>query len=1044
MNAKENYGTRLAGVVTKRPILTVIFSILFALGLGSGMSKLTMSNDYRYFFGEDNPQRLAFEKLQNVYSKDDGLVVVLAPKNKDVFTKENLEAIKELTKSAWKVPFSTRVDSITNFQYSRAIEDDLIVENLVPKNVVLNSSKLEAIKNITLAEPLLKDRLINKPGSVTAINIQLNFPGKHPMEVPQVAKFVREMTEKFQTKHPQFEVKLTGLAMMNNAFNEAGMNDMMTLTPIMYGIILVIMAVMLRSFFAVVATFNVIFFSVISGMGLAGFLGIPITPPSSIAPTVIVTLAIADSIHILKGILYSLSLGLTKKESIKEAMAANLRPVFLTSFTTAIGFLSLNFSDTPPFHDLGNITAMGVLAAFVLSVTLLPALITILPLKAPKKLEDKKSLWQVRFANWVTEHKKPVLFTTLFITIFLAVQVPKIELNDQFVNYFDDSIQFRNDTEYTMNNLTGIYQVNYDLKSGESGGISNPEYLNKVEEFSNWLRGQPDVIHVSTVTDTFKRLNKNMHADQESFYSLPQSRELAAQYLLLYEMSLPYGLDLNNQIDVDKSSTRVIATFGNIETKQILETNKVAEQWLAKNSPKHMHTLGSSPTIMFSHISERNVKSMAWGTLLAFALITIILIVSLKSWKYGIISLLPNVIPAIISYGIWSLTVGKAGFAIAIVSSVTLGIVVDDTVHFLSKYVRAIKDKGMSTPDAIEYAFSSVGSALVVTSVILSVGFSVLMFSPFKMNVILGSLSALTIIAALVVDFTFLPAVLALADDNKRKAKTKGKQEKGENMKVKNVLATIAVSALAIGVGSQVKAEDNKGLWVAQQVEKANDGFINQVANVEMVLLNKHGQKSIRKMKIKTLEVKNDGDKSLTTFKSPRDVKGTSFLSFSHTNKADDQWLYLPALKRVKRISSNNKSGPFMGSEFAYEDISSQEVDKYTYKYVKAQKVENVDGHVIERYPVDENSGYTKQIVLVDSKEWRIQKVDFYDRKDSHLKTLEYLGYNKYTNGKWRPNEMFMTNHQSGKSTRLIWKDYKFKQNISTKDFSKNALKRLR
>ncbi|EQC52144.1 efflux RND transporter permease subunit [Bacteriovorax sp. DB6_IX] len=1032
---RENYGFQLGKVVTKRPILISLLAVVISVLLGSGMGKITMSSDYRYFFGKDNPQRLAFEKLQNVYSKDDNLIIVLTPKSKEVFTQKNLKAIEELTQAAWKVPYSTRVDSITNFQHTVAIEDDLIVRNLVDDSTNLNTAKLSQIKEVALNEPLLKNRLINASASVTGVNIQFNFPGKNPMEIPEVAQYTRKMTKEFQERHPQFEVKLSGLAMMNNAFNEAGMNDMQTLTPIMYGIILFFMVIMLRSFFAVVATFHVILFSVISGMGLAGFLGIPITPPSSIAPTVIVTLAIADSIHILKGILYSMSLGHSKKDSIIESMAANLRPVFLTSFTTAIGFLSLNFSDTPPFHDLGNITAMGVTAAFLLSITLLPALVTVLPLRAPKKIENQSSLWQVRFANFITRNKKPVMLSTVFVTAFLAVQVPKIVLNDQFVKYFDETIQFRTDTEYTMKNLAGIYQVNYDLSSGESGGISNPSYLEKVEEFTQWLRKRPNVTHVSTITDTFKRLNKNMHADKEEYYKLPASRELSAQYLLLYEMSLPYGLDLNNQIDVDKASTRVIVTYGDIETKQILDYNEMNEQWIRNNMPKHMHTLGSSPTIMFSHISERNVKSMAWGTLLAFGLITITLIVSLRSWKYGIISLLPNVIPAIISYGLWSLFVGKAGFAIAIVSSVTLGIVVDDTVHFLSKYVRAIKEKGMSPKDAIEYAFSSVGSALVVTSIILTIGFSVLIFSPFKMNMILGILSALTIMAALIIDFTFLPAVLALMDKSEQST-----GQKGENMKLKNALATISITLLAIGLGSQVKAETNKGLWVAQQIDKANNGFVNQSANVEMILLNKQGQKSTRLMKIKTLEVQGDGDKSLTTFDSPRDVKGTSFLSFSHATTADDQWLYLPALKRVKRISSNNKSGPFMGSEFAYEDISSQEIEKYTYKYLETQ----AGNHLIERYPVDKNSGYTKQIVLVDGKNWNILNIKFYDRKDSLLKTLVYEDYKKYDNGQWRADLMHMTNHQSGKSTKLIWKDYQFNQNISTRDFNKNALKRLR
>lgn len=249
---------------------------------------------------------------------------------------------------------------------------------------------------------------------------------------------------------------------------------------------------------------------------------------------------------------------------------------------------------------------------------------------------------------------------------------------------------------------------------------------------------------------------------------------------------------------------------------------------------------------------------------------------------------------------------------------------------------------------------------------------------------------------------------------------------------------------LILLVSVYANADEKKGLDVALKIDKREEGFINQVADVQMVLKNKQGEESIRQMRLKTLEMKGDGDKSLTIFDTPRDVKGTAFLSFSHATTPDDQWLYLPGLKRVKRISSNNKSGPFMGSEFAYEDISSQEVEKYKYKYIKKEKVNGEDGHIIERYPVYENSGYTKQVVWVDEKEWRLHKVDFYDRKGSLLKTLTYKGYKKYPNDKWRPDVMSMTNHQNGKSTDLKWSNYKFNQKINERDFDKNALKRLR
>lgn len=444
--------------------------------------------------------------------------------------------------------------------------------------------------------------------------------------------------------------------------------------------------------------------------------------------------------------------------------------------------------------------------------------------------------------------------------------------------------------------------------------------------------------------------------------------------------------------------------------------------------------------MMFSHITERNIDAMLWGTAIAFTLITLIMIISLGSVKYGLISLLPNLIPATLAIGLWSLLVGEAGFSIAFVASVTLGIIVDDTVHFLSKFELARKDKGMAVNDAIQYALQHVGSALITTSVILVMGFSILMLSSFKLNFVLGALSALTIAIALIADFTFLPALLRMVDTFKP----------GGLMKFKYATYTTIVAIAAIGLSTAVDAKQmdgntsNKGLWIAQQVDTYDSGFINQTATTNMILTNKHGQVSKRTMRIRILEVHGDGDKSLTVFDTPRDVKGTAFLSFSHATGSDDQWIYLPALKRVKRISASNKSGPFMGSEFSYEDLSSQEVDKYTYKYLRKETVAGVNGHVVVRFPVDSNSGYSKQIVWVDEAHWRVHKIEFYDRKTELLKTLVYNTYQRYPNKKWRADEMLMTNHQSGKKTALQWREIKFGQAISERDFNKTSLKRIR
>ena len=259
---------------------------------------------------------------------------------------------------------------------------------------------------------------------------------------------------------------------------------------------------------------------------------------------------------------------------------------------------------------------------------------------------------------------------------------------------------------------------------------------------------------------------------------------------------------------------------------------------------------------------------------------------------------------------------------------------------------------------------------------------------------------------------------------------------------LKKTMAALAISLSA--VSSFALTPQEKGLEISQQIKQRDSGWVDNSADMLMVLKNQQGQSSIREVKIKTLEQLNDGDKSLTNFNMPKDVKGTSFLSYSHPVKSDDQWLYLPALKRIKRISSSNKSGPFMGSEFAFEDISSFEVPKYSYTYLKDELLNGQDNFVVEQDPVDKNSGYTRRIVWVDKAEYRIQKIDFYDRKNMLLKTLTYTNYQQYLNQYWRADTMSMVNHQNGKSTELQWSNYAFKVGLKESDFKKNALKRTR
>lgn len=244
---------------------------------------------------------------------------------------------------------------------------------------------------------------------------------------------------------------------------------------------------------------------------------------------------------------------------------------------------------------------------------------------------------------------------------------------------------------------------------------------------------------------------------------------------------------------------------------------------------------------------------------------------------------------------------------------------------------------------------------------------------------------------------------------------------------------------------AEALSPEDKGLQIATETDRRDAGFKDSTVTVTMTLIDKNGKKSLRKIRVKTMEVPGDGDKSLTIFDNPRDIKGTAFLSYTHKAGDDDQWIYLPALKRVKRISSRNKSGSFMGSEFSYEDIASQEVEKYTYKWIRDEVYDGRDSFVIEQYPVDsKNSGYRRQVVWIDKKEYRLLKVEYYDRTNSLLKTLTLTKFRQYKGRFWRPDEMLMVNLRTGKSTNLQYADYRFGIGLEDKDFTHLSLKRAK
>ena len=760
-NRTDMFATALADAMIRWRWIVILATILATVGFAMGMPRLAFDTNYRAFFSDENPELSAFETFQATYTKNDNFLIVIRPADGNVFSRTTLAAVEEITEAGWQVPYAIRVDSITNFQHTWADGDNLIVEDLVRDAHSLSDAQLSERSAVALNEPLLRNQLITEDASVTAVNIVLQYPELNAMEVPEAVAVVRDLRDRIEADYPDIDIALSGISMMNNAFMESGMGDMATLVPLMYLVLLAIMMIAIRSWSGTLATFFLILFSSIVAMGSGGFLSIGLTPVSASAPTIVLTLAIADSIHILMSMRQRMRDGLAKRDAIVDAVRINFLAVTITSLTTVIGFMALNLSDSPPFGHLGTMTAAGIVAAWLLSLTFLPAIVSLLPMKAsPRKADGRDATARMgQLADFVTRRSRTVLIATTAASAALIALIPTLQFNDQWVNYFSPSLEVRQDNDTALESF-GLYPIEFSVPASGPGGVSDPVYLERLEAFAQWARQQENVTHVYSITDIMRRLNRNMHEDDPAYFRIPEDRALAAQYLLLYELSLPYGLDLNDRINIDKSATRLTVTLDNVTTRETKDFLDAAEAWLANNTPDYMHTSATGAQVMFAYVAERNVNSMISGNILAILAIGLVMVMALRSFRLGLLSLVPNTLPILTTFGTWALLVGTVGFSVAAVGAVSLGIVVDDTVHFLTKYRRARIERGATTAEAVRYAFETVGMAVVINTIILAAGFAVLAMSTFKLNADMGLLTALAIVFALVLDFLLLPALL--------------------------------------------------------------------------------------------------------------------------------------------------------------------------------------------------------------------------------------------------------------------------------------------
>ncbi|OUS23668.1 hypothetical protein A9Q99_26865 [Gammaproteobacteria bacterium 45_16_T64] len=736
-----------------------------------GIPRLGFNGDFQQMFAPSNSDLQQFSIIQSTYENSEKTIFMVKPIAGTFLKRSNLQALHTFTERLWQFPYSLSVTSLTNFQHLTSTNDTLLLSPLLPNINDISQQQLDTIHQLLQQNSAPLASLLSRDKSVATIIVDLALPSE-PLErlpaIKQQEQFTEDLSQFIETELPGTTFHHIGGPALEWALLDVVSKDALILLPICIALCLGILGLLLGSVISVVGTMLTIIVSVLTTMGLAGWMGYELSPLSLSAPTMVMLLAMADSIHLLTQYTLERKPGLADTIAMEKSISANLKPIFLTSVATAVGFMSVNFSDSPGFHDFANITSIGVLIALLVTLFILPSISlyltsAFLPTDSQRNVRSSPlpaKVWMRQIGEWVVSKHRWLFWSILITTPIVILQIKHLEIDDDITGYLSDDLPFKQSVNFSNDHFFGFHHIIYSLDTGVEQGINNLDFLNNVDNFQVWLKKQAGVNQVHSYTDILKQINHIMLPQPSGEDRLPQSRELASQYLLLYELALPDSNSLHSMINLDRSAIRIVVTLNAIPNKQLLNIQQQSLVWLEQNV-QSVDIHSGSRSLMFANIGNVIFESMIIGTVFALLCISFLIVMGIRSLRFGIISLLPNITPPAIVFGAWAIAVGHVNQTAAIIFSVSLGLVVDDTIHFLCKYLEGRK-LGYSAEKSIIDTFENVGVALFITSTALCVGLCTLVFSSFIPNVTTAIMLASIIATALAFDFFFLPPLLIL------------------------------------------------------------------------------------------------------------------------------------------------------------------------------------------------------------------------------------------------------------------------------------------
>lgn len=782
---KMKWSYRLASFVTYKPWQSIgIFLVVLALTVPAVFSIESMWSP-RIWFDSEHPEIQKLDRFEQQFGSDTFVALGMYAKD-GIFQNKALHTLRKITDEMWQVDNVIRVESLSNYNYIEAKGDDIMIEPFVHEGTQYTPGQLQSLKKKALNDDVLPDFFVSPDGTYTILYAYMvpSLNDKEP-NFSIVVDQVRAIVKKYKTEGLSFYI--TGPAAANDAFREVSASDNQILIPFMFAFLLTLLYIQFRSFTSVLVPLVLITTTIGATFGLMGLFGIIFNSLLAAIPGVLLAICIADSVHILNTYFYYRTHGQNSKNSILYSLTKNAQPTILTSISTAISFFSITHTDLAPIRDLGILSGLGTMLAWVFTYLLLGSIMSLMssfldkyPVKSfhfddlfskgkkhREMSEDEKRAISMKKAQTIFQYRWVIFlaFTLLSVgSFFIAIQN---EVNSDPMKYFHKSVPIRKAYDFTSTKLDGLRGIELVVDSGRPEGIKDPKFLKRLDKYMNKIVNDSNITRVRSVREIIKKMNQTLHAGDPKEYRIPDSSEAVGQLLFLYTMGLPQGMDLNNQYTLDNRRLRIKVTWDLTTSKESeMKTEEILA--IAKEYDLHVETGGNAP--IYLSMNSKVVQTFFSSMAMALILVSLLLFIVYKDLFISLLAMLPNIVPLIFGGALMQLLGKPIDIGTSIVSTVCLGIAVDDTIHFISSY-KQYRKQGMDPLHAVAETFLITGNALVVTTLLLVVGFGSFVFADFVPNRNFGILCSMILALALITDLLFLPALLLIADRNKKEQK---------------------------------------------------------------------------------------------------------------------------------------------------------------------------------------------------------------------------------------------------------------------------------